>query len=94
MVDKLSSMHQLALTRLQIQTNSFVLITRQPNIFETSSLKVGCANILFLYDVYMTREVSILDKNFNGYWKCSASRMFAQPANIPNLMQSVKECIR
>jgi hypothetical protein len=60
----------------------------------TSSLKVGYVNILVPYDVYMTREVNSLDKIFNGYWKSLASRMFAQPAKIANLMQSVKGCIR
>jgi hypothetical protein len=67
-----------------------MLITRQPNIFATNSLKVGYANILTMYDVYMTREMNSLDKNFNSYWKCSVSSMFAQPAKIPNPMQSVK----
>jgi hypothetical protein len=67
---------------------------KQPNIYLISLLKVGCVDILILYNVYMTRELNSLDITFNGYWKSSASRMLAQPAKIPNLMQSVKGCIR
>jgi hypothetical protein len=67
-----------------------MLITRQPHIFMTSSLKVGFVDILDMYDVYMTREVNSLDKIFNGYWIYLASRMFAQPAKIQKLMQYVK----
>jgi hypothetical protein len=60
----------------------------------TSSRKVGFVEILALYNVYMIREVNSSDRNFNDYWKSLASRMFAQPAEIHNLMQSVKGCIR
>jgi hypothetical protein len=44
-----------------------MLIIRQPKPNVTSSHKVGFVNTLILYDVYMTREVSSLDKTFNGY---------------------------
>jgi hypothetical protein len=71
-----------------------MLIIRQPNTYVTSSHKVGFVNTLILYDVYMTREVDSSDRTFNGYWKSLASRMYAQPAKIRNLMQSVKRCIR
>ena len=57
-----------------------MLITRQPNTYVTSSLKVGFVDTLVLYDVYMTKEVNSLDRTFNGYWKSLASRMYAQPA--------------
>jgi hypothetical protein len=43
-----------------------VLITRQPNIFVTRSLKVGYVDILVLYVAYTTREVHSLDKIFNA----------------------------
>ncbi len=63
-------------------------------MYVTSSLKAGFVDTLVLYDVYMTKEVNSLDKTFNGYWKSLASKMYAQPANIHNLMQFVKECMR
>ncbi len=44
--------------------------------------------------LYTTKEVNSSDRTFDCYWKCLASRMYAQPAKIRNLMQSVKECIR
>ncbi len=59
-----------------------------------SSHSFGRLYTLALYDVYMTREVISLDRIFNGYWKSLATRMYAQPAKIRNLMLSVKRCIR
>jgi hypothetical protein len=57
--------------------------------------QVGFVDTLVLYNVYMTtREVNSLDRTFDGYWKSLASRMYAQPAKIHNLMQSLKGCIR
>jgi hypothetical protein len=71
-----------------------MLIIRQPNTYVTSSHKVGFVDTLALNNVYMAREVNSLDRSFNGYWKSLASRMYAQPVEINNLMQSVKGCIR
>jgi hypothetical protein len=62
--------------------------------YVTSSHKVGFVDILALYKVYMTREVNSSDRTFNGFWKSLASKMYAQPAKIHNLMLSVKGCIR
>jgi hypothetical protein len=56
----------------------------------TSSCKVGFVDILILYDVYMIRELNALNRTLNGYWKSLASRMYAQPEKIRNLMQSMK----
>jgi hypothetical protein len=61
------------------------MIRRQLNIFMASSLKVGYVDILILYNVYMTREVSLLNKTFNGYSKSLASRMFAKPKKSPTI---------
>ncbi len=47
-----------------------------------------------LYDFYMATELNSSGRTFTGYWKSLASRMYAQPAKICNLMQSVKGCIR
>ncbi len=55
----------------------------------TSSFKVGFVDTLVLYNAYMIREVNSSDRTFNGYWKSLASRMYAQPEKISNLMQSV-----
>jgi hypothetical protein len=66
-----------------------MLIIRQLNTYVTSLHKDGFIDILILYDVYMTREVNSSDRIFNGYWKSLASRMYAQPAKIRNLMLSV-----
>jgi hypothetical protein len=52
--------------------------------------QVSFVNILILYDVYMTKEVNSLDRTFNGCWKSLVLRIYAQPAKIRNLMQSVK----
>ncbi len=82
MVNKLNSMHQLVLIRLQIQLNWSVMIIRQLNTYVTSSLKIGFVDTLVLYDAYMTREVNSLDKTFNGSWKCLGLKMYAQPAKI------------
>jgi hypothetical protein len=71
-----------------------MLITRQPNTYVTISRRVGFVNTLVLYNVYITREVNYTDRIFNGYWKSLALRMYAQPAKIHNLMQSVKGSIR
>ncbi len=68
-----------------------MLITRQPDTYVTSSHKVGFANTLALYDVYMTMEVKSLDRTFKGYWKSLASRMYAQPAKN---LQSTAICER
>ncbi len=35
-----------------------------------------------------------IEQNFQWHWKSLASKMYAQPAKICNLMLSVKECIR
>jgi hypothetical protein len=35
-----------------------------------------------------------VERNFNGYWKSLASRMYARPAKIHNLMLSLKGCIK
>jgi hypothetical protein len=42
----------------------------------------------------MTKEVNSLDRTFNGYWKSLASRMYAQPAEICNLNQTVTNVLR
>ncbi len=89
-----SWMHWLALIQIGICSDWSMLIIRQPNTYMTSSCKVGFVDTPALYNVYMTREASSLDRTFNGYWKSLALRMYAQPAKIHNLMQSVKECIR
>jgi hypothetical protein len=83
-----------ALTCIDMALNLVKLIridNKQPNTFVTSSHKVGFVDTLILYDVYMTKEVNSLDRIFNGYWKSLASRMYARPAKIRNLMQSVKD---
>ncbi len=49
---------------------------------------------IVLYNVYITKEANSFNRTFNGYWKSLALRMYAQPAKIHNLMQSVKGCIR
>jgi hypothetical protein len=60
------------------------IITRQPNTYVTSSHKLGFVDTLVLYNIYMTKKVNSLDKNFNSYWKSLATRMYAQPAKNHN----------
>jgi hypothetical protein len=92
MVDKLN-----ALTCIDMASNLVKLIHVDNNTakhIRDKFTKSGFVNTLVLYDVYMTREAKSLDRTFNGYWKSLALRMYAQPAKIHNLMQSVKGCIR
>jgi hypothetical protein len=79
----------IAFTCIDTVSNLVKLIciyNKTANTYVTRSHKVGFVDILILYDVFMSWEVNSLDRIFNGYWKSLASRMYAQPAKIHNLM--------
>jgi hypothetical protein len=75
-----------ALTCIDTASNLVELICIDNKTAEHICDNIGYVGILVLYDVHMTREVNLLDKTFNGYWQSLASRMFAQPAKIPNIL--------